>query len=123
MFTACVDVKRKRPGIQKYFNPIGSSSRPELPHFQLDTFNHPELKNCRSLADLTKGIVKTGKSSDYPMVERLLRLVITLPVSTATAERAFSSMKLVKTRLRTKLEGLSSGSCDSLHKEGNSRQV
>ncbi|KAM3328908.1 hypothetical protein ACQJBY_026167 [Aegilops geniculata] len=75
----------------------------ELPHFQLDTFNHPEIKNFKSLADLTKGIVKTGKSSDYPMVERLLRLVITLPVSTATAERAFSAMKLVKTRLRSKM--------------------
>jgi hypothetical protein len=75
----------------------------ELPHFQLDTSNHPEIKNYKSLADLTKGIIKTGKSSDYPMVERLLRLVLTLPVSTATAERAFSAMKLVKTRLRTKL--------------------
>ena len=75
----------------------------ELPHFQLDTLNHPEIKNCKSLADMTKGIIKTGKSSDYPMVERLLRLVITLPVSTATAERAFSAMKLVKTRLRSKL--------------------
>ena len=75
----------------------------ELPHFQLDTFNHPKIKNCKSLADLTKGIVKTGKSSDYPMVERLLRLVITLPVSTATAERAFSAMKIIKTRLRSKM--------------------
>ncbi|XP_073360020.1 uncharacterized protein [Aegilops tauschii subsp. strangulata] len=75
----------------------------ELPHFQLDTLNHPEIKNCKSLADMTKGIIKTGKSSDYPMVERLLRLVITLPVSTATAEQAFSAMKLVKTRLRSKL--------------------
>jgi hypothetical protein len=75
----------------------------ELPHFQLDTINHPEIKNCKSLADLTKAIIKTRKSSDYPMVERLLRLVVTLPVSTATAERAFSAMKLVKTRLRTKL--------------------
>ena len=37
----------------------------------------------------------------YPMVDRLLRLVITLSVSTATAERAFSAMKLVKTRLRS----------------------
>jgi hypothetical protein len=39
----------------------------------------------------------------YPMVDRLLRLVITLPVSTATTERAFSAMKLIKTRLRNKI--------------------
>ena len=29
--------------------------------------------------------------------------VLTLPVSTATSERAFSAMKLVKTRLRKKM--------------------
>jgi hypothetical protein len=32
----------------------------ELPHFQLDASNHPEIKNYKSLADLTRGIVKTG---------------------------------------------------------------
>ena len=37
------------------------------------------------------------------MVDRLLWLVITLPVSTATTERAFSAMKLVKTRLRNRM--------------------
>ena len=37
------------------------------------------------------------------MVDRLLRLVITLPVSTATTERAFSAMKLIKTRLRNRM--------------------
>ena len=31
-------------------------------------------------------------------------MLITLPVSTATAERAFSSMKIIKTRLRNKME-------------------
>lgn len=35
---------------------------------------------------------------------RLIRLVLILPVSTATTERAFSAMKLVKTRLRNKME-------------------
>lgn len=73
----------------------------QLPHFQLDTCNHQELKMLPSLAALAHGLVKTGKSSMYPMVDRLLRLVITLPVSTATAERAFSAMKLVKNRLRS----------------------
>jgi hypothetical protein len=34
----------------------------------------------------------------------LIRLVVTLPVSTATTERAFSAMKLVKTRLQNKME-------------------
>jgi hypothetical protein len=34
----------------------------------------------------------------------LIRLVLTLPVSTATTERAFSAMKHVKTRLRNRME-------------------
>ena len=37
------------------------------------------------------------------MVDRLLRLVITLPVSIATTDQAFSGMKLVKTRLRNRM--------------------
>uniref|UniRef100_A0A8R7PFZ6 HAT C-terminal dimerisation domain-containing protein n=1 Tax=Triticum urartu TaxID=4572 RepID=A0A8R7PFZ6_TRIUA len=37
------------------------------------------------------------------MVDRLLRLVITLPVSTATTERAFLAMKLIKTHLRNRM--------------------
>jgi len=75
----------------------------QLPHFQLDVCNDPELSSLPSLADLTNGLVKLGKNSHYPMVDRLLRLVMTLPVSTATTERAFSAMKLAKTRPRNKM--------------------
>ena len=74
----------------------------QLPHFQLDVCNYPELKGLSSLADLTSGLVKLGKNSSYPMVDKL-RLLLTLPVSTATTERAFSAMKFVKTRLRRKM--------------------
>ena len=38
------------------------------------------------------------------MVDRLIRLVLTLPVFTATSERAFSAIKHVKTRLRNRME-------------------
>ena len=34
----------------------------------------------------------------------MVRLVLTLPVSTTTTKRAFSAMKLVKTELRNKME-------------------
>ena len=40
----------------------------------------------------------------FHLVDRLLWLLLTLPVSTATAERAFSSLKIIKTRLRNKME-------------------
>ncbi|CAN6684575.1 unnamed protein product [Malus baccata var. baccata] len=43
-------------------------------------------------------------SERYYLIDRLIRLVLTLPVSTATTERAFSAMNLIKTRRRNKME-------------------
>ncbi|GKD69584.1 zinc finger MYM-type protein 1-like protein, partial [Tanacetum coccineum] len=63
--------------------------------------NDPKLKNVTSLSQLCKGLQETEKSETYPLIDRLIRLILTLPVSTATSERAFSKMKLVKTRLRS----------------------
>jgi hypothetical protein len=40
----------------------------------------------------------------YNFLHRLLRLLIILPVSTASVERAFSSLKIIKTRLHNKME-------------------
>jgi hypothetical protein len=37
-------------------------------------------------------------------IDRFLRLLVTLPVSTASAEHAFSALKIVKTRLCNKME-------------------
>ena len=72
----------------------------ELQHYELDVRNHPHLKNCSTLPELCIGLHAVGKSSTYPLLDRLIRLILTLPVSTATSERAFSTMKIVKTRFR-----------------------
>ncbi|KAL6228503.1 hypothetical protein ACLB2K_002452 [Fragaria x ananassa] len=40
----------------------------------------------------------------YPPVYRVIMLVLTLPVSTATTERSFSAMRIVKTRLRNHMD-------------------
>ena len=44
------------------------------------------------------------KKNIYPLVDRLIRFILTLPVSTATTERAFSAMKIVKISLRNRIE-------------------
>jgi hypothetical protein len=49
-------------------------------------------------------LIETEKSERYHLINRLIRLVLTLPVFTATTERAFSAMKVVKTRLRNKMD-------------------
>ncbi|KAK9713266.1 hypothetical protein RND81_06G016100 [Saponaria officinalis] len=57
----------------------------QLDLFLLEIKEHPQLDSLKSISDL-------------------FRLVLTLPVSTATAERAFSAMKLIKTALRNRME-------------------
>ncbi|KAL1095543.1 hypothetical protein V6Z11_D06G164700 [Gossypium hirsutum] len=49
-------------------------------------------------------LVDSGKSTMYPLVDRLIRLILTLSVSTTSSKRAFSAMKIVKTQLRSKME-------------------
>jgi hypothetical protein len=73
-----------------------------LQHYELD--DHPKLENMSSIADLCQGLVETEKSTIYPLINMLIRLILTLPVSTATTERAFLAMKIVKTRLRNQME-------------------
>ncbi|GAV90632.1 LOW QUALITY PROTEIN: Dimer_Tnp_hAT domain-containing protein, partial [Cephalotus follicularis] len=75
----------------------------QLQHYQFYVINHPDMQNLRTIAGLCRKLVETGKSIYY-LIDRLLRLVLTLPVSTATTERAFSAMKIIKTRLRSKME-------------------
>ena len=56
------------------------------------------------ISKLCTGSKISGKSKIYFLIDRLIRLVLTLPVSTTTTERAFSTMKLLKTRLRNRME-------------------
>ncbi|XP_029154528.1 uncharacterized protein [Arachis hypogaea] len=43
----------------------------------------------RFYPELCQGLTKTRKSLTYPLIDRLIRLVLTLPVLTATTERSF----------------------------------
>uniref|UniRef100_A0A453QX27 HAT C-terminal dimerisation domain-containing protein n=1 Tax=Aegilops tauschii subsp. strangulata TaxID=200361 RepID=A0A453QX27_AEGTS len=72
---------------------------------------HPLLPQLR-LSATTSGSVDAAqclgepwRHSIYNLVDRLLRLLLALPVSTASAERAFSTLKIIKTRLRNTMEG------------------
>uniref|UniRef100_A0A2N9FSG3 HAT C-terminal dimerisation domain-containing protein n=1 Tax=Fagus sylvatica TaxID=28930 RepID=A0A2N9FSG3_FAGSY len=78
--------------------------RRQLKLYEYDVFHNSKFQNLTSLSELCQRLVETGKVSIYFLIDRLVRLVLTLPVSTATTERAFSAMKLVKTTLRNKME-------------------
>jgi hypothetical protein len=57
-----------------------------------------------TLSELCRGLTISGKSKIFNLIDRLIHLVLTLPISTATTKWAFSAMKLVKTRLRSRME-------------------
>jgi len=59
--------------------------------------------NIQTIAELSIKMVDTKKHLTYPLVYRLLKLVLVLPVATATVERVFSGMKIVKTSLRNRM--------------------
>jgi len=75
-----------------------------LDHYKLDVPKHSDFQNMSTLSELCRGLAILGKLKIYNLIDRLICLVLTLPVSTATTERAFSAMKLVKTRLRSRIE-------------------
>ncbi|KAL1225040.1 hypothetical protein V5N11_002819 [Cardamine amara subsp. amara] len=59
--------------------------------------------DLRNLGDLARVMVETRKHISHPLVYRLLKLALTLLVATATVERCFSGMKIVKTVLRNRI--------------------
>ncbi|CAH9134047.1 unnamed protein product [Cuscuta epithymum] len=75
---------------------------------QFQHFEHvcqlPEFGALDSISDLSQWLITTRKSDIYPLVYRVVTLIITLPVSTATTERSFSAMSIMKTTLRNKME-------------------
>ena len=79
----------------------------QLQNYKLDMSKHHKFQNLPTILKLSQVLVKTGKSKKYPLIDRLIQLILTLPVSKPTMERyvrAFSAMKFVKTRLRNRME-------------------
>lgn len=76
----------------------------QMNNFIVDVSNSELLKNIATIAELCRCLVETGRHNTFTMIDRLLRLLLILPVSTASAERAFSILKITETRLRNKME-------------------
>ncbi|KAH7663529.1 Ribonuclease H-like protein [Dioscorea alata] len=56
------------------------------------------------IGELAIKLVETEKHLRYPLVYQLIELALVLPVSTASVERVFSAMNIIKTDLRNKME-------------------
>jgi hypothetical protein len=75
---------------------------------QLDTYiidlrGDDEFSGIEGIASLAEKIVKTKKNLTFPLVYMLIKLSLLLPVAIATVERVFSSMHIVKSRLRNRM--------------------
>lgn len=62
-----------------------------------------DFRGCLDIVSLAKKMVELERHIMFPTVYRLIELALLLPVATATVERAFSAMKIIKTELRNKM--------------------
>jgi hypothetical protein len=73
---------------------------------QLRAFTKDMSKNFvagQDLEDLSVYMVSMGLHNVFPVIYKLVVLVLTLPVTTASGERSFSKMKLIEECLRSKM--------------------
>ncbi|XP_076886023.1 uncharacterized protein LOC143535733 [Bidens hawaiensis] len=77
--------------------------RVQLNSFNFHMPNNPKLSGASSIVDLCKGLANTQLHDEYYLLDRVIRLILTLPVSIATTERGFSPMKIFKNSLCNKI--------------------
>jgi len=75
----------------------------ELDTYFVDVCSDSDFLELEGIGDLSLKLVETGKHIVYPLVYLLLKLSLILPVATASAERAFSAMSIIKNRMRNRM--------------------
>ena len=72
----------------------------QLQNYIFDMHSNYFFLEFQGFSELAEKLVSTRKHETYPLVYLLVKLVLTLPVATATVERSFSAMKYIKNKLR-----------------------
>ncbi|KAK4280334.1 hypothetical protein QN277_011970 [Acacia crassicarpa] len=80
--------------------PFLSSS---LSNFIVDVRLDSDFGNLQTISNLALKMVEKGKDIVYPLVYLLIKLALVLPVATASVERVFSAMTIVKDKLRNRM--------------------
>jgi hypothetical protein len=75
----------------------------QLNIFINDMRRDKRFRKVKDLGELSVMLVKIDKSHLYPFVYKLLKLVLVLPVATASVEWVFSAMNYVKNKLRNRM--------------------
>ncbi|XP_057461834.1 uncharacterized protein LOC130752063 [Actinidia eriantha] len=87
--------------ISNVLNVVGGSY--QLNSYEYDMRYSSEFEGLKGLGELAQKMVETKKSGVYPLIYRLLKLALVLPVATTSVERDFSVMKIVKNHLRNRM--------------------
>ncbi|XP_042380342.1 zinc finger MYM-type protein 1-like [Zingiber officinale] len=75
----------------------------ELETYIDDVRSYERFEGISDLGGLAKKMIETMKNCVFPLVYRMIELALLLPVATATVERVFSAMNIVKTDLRNRI--------------------
>jgi hypothetical protein len=75
----------------------------QLDTYIIDLHGDDEFSDIEGIVSLADKMVKTKKNLIFSLVYMLIKLSLLLPVATATVERVFSAMHIVKSRLRNRM--------------------
>ncbi|XP_062118779.1 uncharacterized protein LOC133832454 [Humulus lupulus] len=75
----------------------------QLETYIIDVCSTEKFLGLKSIGDLSQKMVETKKNIVYPLVYRLITLALILPIVTATVERVFSAMNILKNRFRNRM--------------------
>jgi hypothetical protein len=75
----------------------------QLQTYVIHVKRHASFSTCEDVQSLAMKMVETEKHLVFPLVYKLIELALILPVSTASVERAFSAMNIIKSNLRNKI--------------------
>ncbi|KAL5559866.1 hypothetical protein UlMin_036077 [Ulmus minor] len=100
--------KKRLIQLAKYYQDDFSTAELMALDIQLETYvidmrSSEEFRELKCISDLTQKMVASRKILVYSLVYRLLTLALILLVATATVERVFSAMSIMKDLLRNRI--------------------
>ncbi|KAJ1293014.1 hypothetical protein BS78_01G035500 [Paspalum vaginatum] len=80
-----------------------SNIKEQLRTFLIHMRRVEDFRACHDFGSLAIKMVELERDTAFPLVYRLIELALLLPVATASVERAFSAMNIIKTDLRNRM--------------------
>ena len=75
----------------------------QLENYRMDMQSDDDFLELKGIVELSQKMVEKRKHNIYPLVYKLVKLALILPVATASVERVFSAMNYVKNRVRNSM--------------------